>query len=100
MLRNYRRHDTCSSMTKGNTALHVNVTQSSAMNLFVPWWAPHVRHHTSRETAALVSVVGSADVLQAPGLHAALGKTGCACGRGTAASFHHRLSLRPCGRAC
>eukprot|EP00969_Alexandrium_andersonii_P160783 7105044-Alexandrium_andersonii.AAC.1 len=25
------------------------------MNLFLPWWAPHVRHHMSRGTAALAT---------------------------------------------
>eukprot|EP00969_Alexandrium_andersonii_P197743 8735580-Alexandrium_andersonii.AAC.1 len=27
----------------------------SARNLFLLWWAPHVRHHTSRETATHAS---------------------------------------------
>eukprot|EP00969_Alexandrium_andersonii_P332435 14690542-Alexandrium_andersonii.AAC.1 len=39
------------------------------MNLFLPWWAPHVRHRTSRETTALTSEwVGRSDeLLQAGG---------------------------------
>eukprot|EP00969_Alexandrium_andersonii_P231497 10223527-Alexandrium_andersonii.AAC.1 len=46
---------------------------------FIPWWAPHVRHHTSREAEH--------------GMRAhfpSLARTGCAWGGGTAVEYRPR----------